>query len=77
MYMANAMIQNGAITNAKIANATIEEAKIATVNANSIRSGTIEASTVIKVGSSGSGATDQRIEISASGNRILVVDDSS
>jgi len=77
VYIANAMIQDAAITNAKIANATIEEAKIATVNANSIRSGTIEASTVIKVGSSGSGATDQRIEISASGNRILVVDDSS
>jgi hypothetical protein len=77
VYMANAMIQNGAITNAKIADATIETAKIVTLNADKIRSGTIEASTVLKIGSSGSGATDQRIEISASGNRILVVDDSS
>lgn len=77
VYIANAMIQDAAITNAKIADATIETAKIVTLNADKIRSGTIEASTVLKIGSSGSGATDQRIEISASGNRILVVDDSS
>ena len=77
VYMANAMIQNGAITNAKIADATIETAKIVTLNADKIRSGTIEGSTVLKIGSSGSGATDQRIEITAASNRILVVDDSS
>jgi hypothetical protein len=77
VYIASAMIQDAAITNAKIANATIESAKIITLEAAKIRSGTFEASTVIKVGSSGSGATDQRIEISAAANRILVVDDSS
>ena len=77
VFIANAMIQDAAITNAKIADATIETAKIVTLNADKIRSGTIEGSTVLKIGSSGSGATDQRIEISASGNRILVVDDSS
>lgn len=77
VYIANAMIQDAAITNAKIADATIETGKIVTLNADKIRSGTIEGSTVLKIGSSGSGATDQRIEISASGNRILVVDDSS
>ena len=77
VYIANAMIQDAAITNAKIADATIETAKIVTLNADKIRSGTIEASTVLKIGSSGSGATDQRIEITAASNRILVVDDSS
>jgi len=77
VYIANAMIQDAAITNAKIANATIETGKIVTLNADKIRSGTIEGSTVLKIGSSGSGATDQRIEITAASNRILVVDDSS
>ena len=77
VYIDSAMIQNAAITNAKIADATIETAKIVTLNADKIRSGTIEASTVLKIGSSGSGATDQRIEITAASNRILVVDDSS
>ena len=77
VYIANAMIQDAAITNAKIADATIETGKIVTLNADKIRSGTIEGSTVLKIGSSGSGATDQRIEITAASNRILVVDDSS
>ena len=77
VYMANAMIQNGAITNAKIADATIETAKIVTLNADKIRSGTIEGSTVLKIGSSGSGATDQSIEITAASNRILGVEESS
>lgn len=76
-YIESAFIQNGSITNAVIADATIETGKIVSLNADKIRSGTIEASTVLKIGSSGSGATDQRIEISASGNRILVVDDST
>ena len=77
VFIANAMIQDAAITNAKIADATIETAKIVTLNADKIRSGTIEGSTVLKIGSGGSGATDQRIEITAASNRILVVDDSS
>ena len=77
VYIDQARIKDGAILNAKIATGTIESAKIATLDADKIRSGTIHASTVLKIGSGGSGATDQRIEITAASNRILVVDDSS
>ena len=77
VYIANAMIQDAAITNAKIANATIESAKIVSLSAAKISTGHLNSSQRITIGSDGTGATDQRIEISASGNRILIVDDSS
>ena len=77
VYMANAMIQNGAITNAKIADATIESAKIVSLSAAKISTGFLNSSQRITIGSDGTGATDQRIEISASDNRILIVDGSS
>ena len=77
VYIDTVRIQDAQIVGAKIADATIETAHIITLNADKLRSGTIEASTVLKIGSSGSGATDQRIEITAASNRILVVDDSS
>ena len=77
VYIANAMIQDAAITNAKIADTTIESAKIVSLSAAKISTGYLNSNQRITVGSNGTGATDQRIEISAEYNRILIVDDSS
>ena len=77
VFINNAYIKDAAITNAKIADATIESAKIVELNADKIRTGTLHASARITVGSNGTGATDQRIEINPQYNRIVVVDDSS
>ena len=77
VYINNAYIQDAAITNVKIADATIESAKIVELNADKIRAGNLNASARITVGSDGTGATDQRIEINPQYNRIVVVDDSS
>ena len=78
VYILDAAIQDGAITNAKIENATIESAKIVELNADKIRTGTLNVSAVIKVGDSGSGATNQRVQIdTASGARIILVDNTA
>ena len=81
VYILDAAIQDGAITNAKIENATIESAKIVELNADKIRTGTLNVSAVIKVGDSGSGATDQRVQIDSAGPsngaRIILVDNTA
>ena len=77
VFINSAYIQDAAITNAKIADATIESAKIVELNADKIRAGNLNASARITVGSNGTGATDQRIEINPQYNRIVVVDDST
>ena len=77
VYIDTVRIQDAAIVGAKIADATIETAHIIDLNADKIRAGNLNASARITVGSDGTGATDQRIEINPEYNRIVVVDDST
>ena len=77
VFINSAYIQDAAITNVKIANATIESAKIVGLEAGKIETGFLNSSQRITIGSDSTGATDQRIEINAQYNRIVVVDDSS
>ena len=77
VYIDTVRIQDAAIIGAKLADATIETAHIFDLNADKIRAGNLNASARITVGSDGTGATDQRIEINPQYNRIVVVDDSS
>lgn len=75
VYMADALIKNGAITNAKIGDAAIDNAKISNLSASKINTGTLNASNVtisgvtpnlnLKSATSGSRMeiTSQRIKI--------------
>ena len=75
VYIDTAKIRDAAIVGAKIADATIQTAHISDLNADLITTGTLNSSTVIKVGSSGTGATDQRVQIdTGNGARIILVD---
>ena len=77
VYIDTVRIQDAAIVGAKIADATIETAKIYDLNADKIRAGNLNASARITIGSDGTAANAQRIEINPQYNRIVVVDDST